>query len=169
MQEFEEIYRENFTKVYSFILRLCADAYLAEELTQETFFQAFRSFRRFRGDCEIFTWLAAIAKHSYYKHLRRKRQGLESLSLDALTEAYCFNFGGTPEDSLVKQSVIDAVRRMIDKIPPKYKDVVILRVYGELPFSQVAKALEISESSAKVIFFRAKKMLMEEMKNEFEL
>jgi RNA polymerase sigma-70 factor (ECF subfamily) len=45
----------------------------------------------------------------------------------------------------------------------------MLRIYAELPFAQVAKALKISENSAKVIYCRAKKMLAEELKNEFEL
>ena len=69
----------------------------------------------------------------------------------------------------MKKTVTDAVRRIVDRIPDKYRDVVILRIYGELPFSQVGKVLGISEGSAKIIFFRAKKMLMEEMENEFEL
>ena len=65
--------------------------------------------------------------------------------------------------------VAEAVRRIINGIPEKYRDVVMLRIYGEMSFNQVAQALNISENSAKVIFFRAKKMLMEEIKNEFGL
>ena len=49
------------------------------------------------------------------------------------------------------------------------RDVVVLRVYAELPFSQVAQILRISENSAKVIYFRAKKMLMEVLKDELEM
>ena len=54
-------------------------------------------------------------------------------------------------------------------IPKKYRDVVMLRLYAELPFSQVAAALKIGENSAKVIFHRAKKMLTEELKHEHYL
>ena len=53
------------------------------------------------------------------------------------------------------------------EIPKKYRDVVLLRIYAELPFSQIALALKISENSAKVIFFRAKKKMMEVLKDEF--
>jgi len=69
----------------------------------------------------------------------------------------------------MKKTVSAALRRIVNDIPPKYRDVVILRIYGELPFSQVALALGITESSAKVLFFRAKKMLMEELQNEFDM
>jgi RNA polymerase sigma-70 factor (ECF subfamily) len=69
----------------------------------------------------------------------------------------------------MKKTVSAALRRIVNDIPQKYRDVVILRIYGELPFSQVALALGITENSAKVLFFRAKKMLMEELHNEFDL
>ena len=72
-------------------------------------------------------------------------------------------------ESAVAPVVAEAVRRIINGIPEKYRDVVMLRIYGEMSFNQVAQALNISENSAKVIFFRAKKMLMEEIKNEFGL
>ena len=57
----------------------------------------------------------------------------------------------------------------MENIPKKYRDVVLLRIYAELPFSQISQSLKISESSAKVIYFRAKKMLMEVLKDELEM
>lgn len=67
----------------------------------------------------------------------------------------------------MRNAAIESVRNMISKIPEKYRDVIMLRLYADLPFSQVAAALKISENSAKVIFFRAKKMLLEELKNDY--
>lgn len=169
MEEFEAIYRQHHKRVYFFIFRLCGDHQLAEELTQETFYQAFSGFHRFKGNCEVFTWLAAIAKHIYYKYLRDNKLGDEAISLDTVSEAYCAALPGSPEEDVIKDTVTNALRRIIGNIPQKYRDVVILRIYGELPFSQVAKALGITESSAKVLYFRAKKMLMEELHNEFDM
>ena len=62
MDAFGSIYTEYFGRVYGFLFRMCRNEDLAEELTQETFFQAFKSFSSYRGDSELFTWLAAIAK-----------------------------------------------------------------------------------------------------------
>lgn len=169
MDKFEELYDEYFPRVYSFLYKLCKDSLLAEELTQETFYQAFKSFHRFCGNSEIFTWLAAIAKHTYYKYLKKNKLGLDAISIDSLTDVFFNNSLGNPQEDLQKKLLIEAVQKIIDKIPEKYRDVVMLRVYAEMPFSQVAVALGISESSAKVIFFRAKKMLMEEMNNEFDV
>ena len=71
-----------------------------------------------------------------------------------------------PEETIQRHETIDAIRRAISAIPEKYRDVVVLRLYAELPFSEVAEVLHISENSAKVIFHRAKKLLSEELKNE---
>lgn len=169
MKEFEQLYREYYPRIFSFIYKLCRDFSLSEELTQETFLQAFKGFHKFRGNCEVFTWLAAIAKNLFYKHLRKNKLGLDAISLDYLTDTYCENTLGDPENELKKKVVAEAIRSIVNGIPEKYRDVVILRIYGEMSFLQVSQALNISESSAKVIFFRAKKMLMEEIKNEFGL
>ena len=169
MDAFEKIYRDNHNKIYLFLYKMCRDEKLAEELTQESFYQAFTSFYKFRGECEIFTWLASIAKHTYFKYLRKNKMSIDSISLDSVTDSYQERNFNSPEEAVQKECIVSAIRNIVDKIPPKYKDVVILRVYAGLPYSQVGRALNISENSAKVIFFRAKKMLMEELKNEFDL
>ena len=75
----------------------------------------------------------------------------------------------SPEEHVSQKDIEKAVRKVVEDIPKKYRDVVVLRVYAELPFSQVAQILRISENSAKVIYFRAKKMLMEVLKDELEM
>ena len=75
----------------------------------------------------------------------------------------------SPEEHVSQKDIEKAVRKVVEDIPKKYRDVVVLRVYAELPFSQIAQILRISENSAKVIYFRAKKMLMEVLKDELEM
>ena len=61
----EELYREYGKIVYHFLLSVCHNAQLAEELTQETFLQAFLSLERFDGSCKISVWLCQIARHLF--------------------------------------------------------------------------------------------------------
>lgn len=168
MKAFETLYREYYQKVYAFLYRLCADATVAEDLTQETFLQAYQSFHKFRGDCEVFTWLAAIGKHVYFKYLKKKKLHLDAANLELVAQSYLQN-EDSPEEHIHKKDIEKAVRKIVENIPKKYRDVVLLRIYAELPFSQIAQSLKISESSAKVIYFRAKKMLMEVLKDELEM
>lgn len=62
MQEFEALFRAYTPMVYRYLLSLCGDASLAEELTGETFYRAYIHIGRFRGDCKMETWLCQIAK-----------------------------------------------------------------------------------------------------------
>ncbi|MEA4822513.1 MAG: sigma-70 family RNA polymerase sigma factor [Clostridiaceae bacterium] len=168
MTSFEDLYRTHYGKVYGFLYKLCRDENLAEELTQETFFQAYGALPRYRGECGIFTWLVSIAKHTYYKYLRKKKAGLEATDLDAIADRVAA-WEDTPEEQVERESVKEAVKAVLKKLPDKYSDVVMLRVYAQLPFREIAESLKISENSAKVLYFRAKKMLMEELSHEFAL
>ena len=168
MDTFAEIYKENFSRVYAFLYRLCKNESLAEELTQETFLQAFKSFHRFRGDSELFTWLASIAKFTFFAYLRRHRMEMESINLDVVADVMVADESDDPAAVAERRAVQESVRRLLKKIPDKYRDVVMLRLYADLPFAEVAAALKISENSAKVLYHRAKKMLLEELKHEYQ-
>ncbi len=163
MDRFEEIYVSNVSRVYGFIYKMCRDAFLAEELTQECFYQAFRSFHRYNGSCELFTWLAAIAKNVYFKYLRKNKQDMQNY--EYLAE-HMTDVSTSPDDAAIKSETIRSLRRAINKLGPKYRDVLICRIYAELPFSQIARSMGITENSAKVIFYRAKATIAEELKNE---
>jgi RNA polymerase sigma-70 factor (ECF subfamily) len=168
LKSFEALYTEYYDRVYCFLYRLCADGDLAEDMTQETFLQAYTSFHRFRGECELFTWLASIGKHVYFKYLKKNKLDLDSANLELVVNTYCDGCVD-PEEHMRRKDVEKAVRAIIEGIPKKYRDVILLRIYAELSFSQIALVLKISENSAKVIYFRAKKMLVEVLKHEFEL
>ena len=165
MEEFEVIYAEYYQRIYAFLFKMCQNRDLSEELTQESFYQALKSFHRYDGSCSLFTWLAAIAKHTYFKHLRKAstRQN-DLIAVDDNTAATDGN--DDPAALIQKRAELEALRRIIDRLPEKYRDVVILRVYGDLPFAEIAKSLKISESSAKVLFYRAKNQIREELAHD---
>ena len=100
----EEIYQAHARTVYKFLLSQCHDADLAEELTQETFYQAVRSIDRFNGSCKVSVWLCQIAKHLWYQHLR-KRKPEEPLPEDGLPGP------SAEEDVLTRQGHLDLLRR----------------------------------------------------------
>lgn len=164
MKDFEAVYHEYFHRVYCFLSKLCGDDSLCEEMTQETFFQAYLSFHRYDGSCDVFTWLAAIAKNTYFKYLRKNRIRPVNLELLANAEAE-----GTPEEAYVHRTEVKNVRDAVLRLPQKYRDVVMLRIYAELSFAEVARYLDINENSAKVIFHRAKKILKEDLDREYNV
>lgn len=70
---FSDIYTLYFEDVYKYLLALCHDEELAEELAQDTFFKAMKSYENFRGDCKITTWLCQIAKHSFFLYEKHRK------------------------------------------------------------------------------------------------
>ena len=68
----EDLYRKHAEGVYRYLFALCREADTAEELTQETFYQALKGLNSFRGECAPQTWLCAIAKRLWYRELSRR-------------------------------------------------------------------------------------------------
>ena len=94
MQDFEEVYAAYYARVFKYVMSLCHDASLAEEITQECFFKAFKGIEGFKGDCQIGSWLCAIAKNCYFSQIRkesRRTKPPEEIPSDANIEAQFFD------------------------------------------------------------------------------
>lgn len=72
MGHLTEIYEENYELVFKYLMTLCRDTDVAEELTQETFYKAIHSIERFNGACKISVWLCQIARHTYYQYVDKQ-------------------------------------------------------------------------------------------------
>ena len=152
-----QIYDEYGQMVYRYLLCLCQDEHLAQDLTQETFCQAIQSVHRFHGSCKVSTWLCQIAKHLWYKELekkkRRKNTTLEEI--EVLPEKASFE-----EDVILKQEKMELYKR-IHTLKDFEKEVVLFRITGELSFKEIGEILGKSENWARVTFYRAKQKLTE--------
>ena len=165
MKEFEEIYRLHYSYVYKFLYRTCQnDHHLAEELTQETFYQAFRSMHRYNGKCSIETWLCSIAKNIWFHHIRKHKD--ICLDLESLEETLYDDYEKTPEAYAERRERSAAIRTAIAHLKPKYREVILLRATTDLTFAQIASIMKITESSAKVLYFRAKNDIKERLEHE---
>lgn len=152
MKDLDAVYRQHAQTVYKFLLSQCRDPQTAEELTQETFYQAVRSIDRFDGSCKVSVWLCQIAKHLWYQHLRRRKPE------EPLPEE-----GGPPgpsaeEDTLARQGHLDLLRQ-IHSLPPNTREVVYLRAFGGLSFREIGDVLGRTETWARVTFYRGKEAL----------
>ena len=96
MEDFSIIYRQSVQKVYHFLLGLTRNPELAEELTEETFYQAYLHLDSFREKCAVDTWLCAIAKNLYFKERKRHSR---------------FHFGELTETMMHRTGEEDALAR----------------------------------------------------------
>ena len=158
MFEFTKLYQEAKPKVLRYLYYQCRDNSLAEELTQETFYQAFLSLKTFKGDSKADTWVLAIARNVYLKHCRKEKHlSDEELNLDILSAP----FQGEPHEVLATEEKKEEVVTILHNLPEHYRTVIIWREIEELPFDEIGKMLGKSPSTVRVLLFRAKKKFRE--------
>jgi RNA polymerase sigma factor (sigma-70 family) len=162
----ENIYEEYAQSVFKYLFSLTRNIDLSEELTQETFYQAVKSIDRYNGQCKMYVWLCQIAKHSYYKYLDKHKKHAH-LSADTIAEEVYAQ--GTIEEDVLKKSSIISLYKEIHKLDEPYKEVLLLRVSGELSFKEIGEILGHSESWARVTFYRAKVKIQERRKKDESL
>lgn len=156
--DFEEIYKKYFLDINKYVRCLCRDEGVAEEITQETFFKAMRHINQFNGTCTLYVWLCQIAKNTYFTFL--KKQGKNISEIDDQFQDTKIDF----ETAYLNKEEAKQLHILIHNLSEPYKEVFMLRVFGELPFLQISELFGKTDSWARLVFYRAKKQLQEEMK-----
>lgn len=154
MEDMREVYRQHAQTVYKFLLAKTRDEHLAEELTQETFYQAVKSVDRFDGTCKVSVWLCQIAKHLWYQHLRKQKRETP-LSPEDMPEAP----GPSAEERLLEQEGRMDLLRLVHGLPEPAREVVYLRAFGGLSFREIGDVCGKTETWARVTFYRSKEKL----------
>lgn len=150
----EELYKENAALVYHFLLSKCGDSQVAEELTQETFLQAIRSADRYNGSCKMSVWLCQIAKHLLYQYWRKQKINVPL----ADEEQILSEEPGVERQVLAREELLEVLGRL-HRLPMSMREVVYLRITGDLSFREIGRIMGKSENWARVNFFRAKELL----------
>lgn len=158
-ENFKEVYTLYFHDVFKFLVALCHDEKIAEELTQETFFRALKSYDQFRGECKITSWLFQIAKHSLYLYEKQRKR---YVNLEAVENEIADV--DTVEIMLARNDQAFEVHKLLHVLQEPYKEVFSLRVLGELSFADIARLFGKTESWSRVTFHRAKLKLIEQLK-----
>ena len=147
------IYRHHAQTVYKFLLSQTRDPGLAEELTQETFYQAVRSIDRFDGKCKVSVWLCQIAKHLWYQQLRKQKR-----EVPLSEEGVDVPLPSAEEETLDRAGRLELLRQ-VHSLPEPGREVVYLRAFGDLSFREIGDVLGKTETWARVTFYRGKEKL----------
>ena len=143
----EELASEESTAFVKEHLETCADCRAA--------FDAMQALKSYRGDCELRVWLCQIAKNRYLSEQRKRKP--EPLS-DTLESA-----APSPESLAVRTDEAERVSEAVHRLDEPYKEVFLLRVYGEMPFEDIGKLFGKTANWACVTFHRAKQRVKAEL------
>lgn len=170
-QAFDRLYRDHVDRIYRFAQRLCRRVEDAQDLVQDTFLNAYRGLGQFRGDAQVSTWLYRIATRASLR-LRRKRKGEpdRELSLDEFIPTSDGEFtlqiptdGLTPEEALQNKELRRAVHQAIQKLPNKYRLVLVLRDMEGLTAKEVGAIMGLNERAVKSRLHRARLFVRREL------
>lgn len=158
----DEVLCAEYRAVYRYVLTLCRNDGDAEDITQETFLRAMNARERFEGDSSLYTWLCAIAKNLWLSRCRKKNREQPSELPD----------GSIQSDELPLEQRMDDrddamhIHRILHTLSEPYKEVFSLRVFGQLPFADIASLFGKTESWARVTCHRARRIISDTLRKE---
>ena len=150
----EEIYKMYSRNVFLFLLSKTNNEDIAEELTQETFFQAVQCIDKFKGNSSILTWLCGIAKNVWLKDLR-KRQKTVSIE-DNIPEI-------TNKEHMDVQWEQKEILQLIHGMDEPVREVMYLRLISNLTFAEIGEIIGKTENWTRVTFYRGKQKIVKEI------
>ncbi|MEF2243904.1 MULTISPECIES: RNA polymerase sigma factor [unclassified Paenibacillus] len=159
MKPIEQLYELHKQDIYQYLLSLTRNPTLSEDLLSETFISAIKSLSSFRGKSSIKTWLFTIARNKWLDHLRSKKH---VISYNEQLERYVET---SVESHYINAELQQRVGSLLEEKGERIKLVVEMRLEG-YSFQEIAEKLQLSESSARVIDYRAKQWLRERLKKE---
>lgn len=163
MQDMDAIYKKYGTIVYKYVFCLTGDEDTTEEIVQETFLVAVKDINKFRGECKISTWLCQISKYIWYKKLKKEKSKKE-IPLDILQNTL-FIEESIEENLCDKEKKIQLFKKLQD-FDEDTKNVIYLRIFGNFEYNEIAEIMNKTSNWARVVFFRGKQKLKEELENE---
>ncbi|MBO9609954.1 MAG: sigma-70 family RNA polymerase sigma factor [Paenibacillaceae bacterium] len=155
---YAELVRRYERKIYAFIFHMLKSSRMemfADDLSQETFYKAYRSLQTFREvEASFSTWLYTIARNTVLSELRKQKHVNVSLDQSGLTPQTSFD--SLPEQKMLRNEKVSMVREAINNLPEKQRSALILREYDQLDYQEIANILGQTVSSVKSLLFRAR-------------
>ncbi|MDO4490383.1 MAG: sigma-70 family RNA polymerase sigma factor [Lachnospiraceae bacterium] len=159
MQSQEELYQRYARIVYKYLLSKTRNEQLAEELTQETFYQAIKSIDRFDGSCRLSTWLCAIAKNQLLAWLRKHP------AEEPFQEQTTLQSASAESEALQQLQRVELMKKL-HTFPEPFREILYLRIFGNLSFREIGEIMGKTENWARVNYYRAKERLKKEVQKD---
>jgi RNA polymerase sigma factor (sigma-70 family) len=154
----DELVSRHYASAFRVALGILKDEDGAADVAQDAFLKAFRGLARFRGEASFRTWILTIvaneARGLIRKSARRREFDLETVGPVASEEA-------TAQESMESAEEAARVRELLDRLPPKQREAVTLRLFEEMSFKEVGAIIGSSEGAARVNFHHGIRRLRE--------
>ncbi len=158
MAEFEELFNENRSFIFKYLMKLTQDYSLAEELTQETFFRAYINYASLRNKDKAPVWLCSIAKNAFFTWYNEQKKHTSLDNAEDVSNGYSI------ENDFELNELSGKALHCLHELEEPYKEVFTLFVLGGYSHKDISSLFGKTESWSRVTFYRAKQKLLERMK-----
>jgi RNA polymerase sigma-70 factor (ECF subfamily) len=149
--------------VQNLAYRMLSNVTEAEDVTQETFVRAYTQLATYKTTHKFSTWLLSIASHLAIDQLRRRRFLALPLEDVPFLERIVDGTVG-PEQSALRGEQQDEIQHYLQKLPSKYRAVIVLRYWYDFSYEEIATALKLTQPLVKARLHRARELLARAMK-----
>jgi RNA polymerase sigma-70 factor (ECF subfamily) len=161
---FEELVAGQQARVGRLCYRLLGWQADVEDVVQDVFLAALRALPKFRGESSVSTWITRIAVNTCRSHGRKRRLRI----LGGSRPEPLRRLGQSAEHELMDRERFEQVRTAVRRLPPKYREAVVLHYLEELAVSEVAAVLGLGKNAVEVRLNRARKWLKEDLAEMLE-
>ena len=159
-QAFARLVEQYQSQVYNLCYRMLGNPSDAEEAAQETFLRAFSRLKTYDESRKFSSWLLSIGSHYCIDRLRRRRFTWTDID-DLAPKLESHRSDERPEQVYLQTEMADDVQKMLGKLSPLYRTVLILRYWQHASYQEMGEVLGISESAVKSRLHRARKAMAE--------
>jgi RNA polymerase sigma factor (sigma-70 family) len=164
------LYRDT---IYFMLVKMTGNVDDAEDLTLEAFGKAFKNLSQYTPDYAFSTWLFKIASNNCIDFMRKKKKNvLANDNYEDVNESYhvksMASGGLDPEENLIKSQKIELMRKVVDKLKPRYKKLIQLRYFEEYSYEEICEELDLPLGTVKAQLFRAREFLFNILKDSQE-
>ena len=160
---FKALYDETFTMLWRVARRITNSDEAAEDVVHDSYIKAVERWGIFPTKDDVKYWLIRVVKNNALNWIKRK--GREQ----KVYQRYLKELDGaseSPEDVTLKGEASVEMRRYLDRLPEKYRMVLVLKEYGLLNYKEIGRVLGIAEGNVKVRVFRAREALAAMMRED---
>jgi RNA polymerase sigma factor (sigma-70 family) len=162
---YAELMQRYKDSIFFMVLKMVNNKDDAMDITVTTFAKAFENLEKYRPEFAFSTWLFRIATNGSIDFIRKKK--LATTSIDGLgggdnNEDRVFEIKSdslNPEETSIKKQQTEQLKEIIDKLPPRYKTLIVLRYFDELSYEEIAEQLDLPLGTVKAQLFRGRDLL----------
>ncbi len=151
-QSIDDIYQEHMQDIFRYLLSLCREHHLAEDLIQETFLRAYLYLENYQGE-DVKPWLFRIAHNAFIDHYRKHKRTI--VKEQGFFQRLFGKEKGTEQVVLLKTEVAE-VMDVINTLNVQQAQAILLYDYHSFTYKEAAEALGVTDTYFKVLLYRAR-------------